>query len=258
MHALGQFAEARQRTSTGALFAFICILQTASAATFGTRVTIGGHVSDIALDERRQVLYIANFTADEIAVVSLRDNRQIDRIRVSPQPASLALSADGRYLVIAHHSTFPNQPPRYLGLTVRDLDANSTTQVDLTVAPLTIAFGIGPRALVVMRDGLWLFDPASRALDRVSMRAFDSGGLPVPFATFPPEIMRAASTVSGDGNVVWALLDAIAPPSSVIVKYDFRNNNARASEFAAVPAPALGPRVINTDAQGRLQWRRGH
>jgi len=43
------------------------------AATFGTVVSIGGHASDIALDESRGLLYIANFTANRIEVMSLAD-----------------------------------------------------------------------------------------------------------------------------------------------------------------------------------------
>ena len=43
----------------------------AKAATFGKVVSIGGHASDVALDEPRGVLYVANFTANRIEVVSL-------------------------------------------------------------------------------------------------------------------------------------------------------------------------------------------
>ena len=37
--------------------------------TFGTVVSIGGEAADLALDETRGVLYIANFTANQIAVM---------------------------------------------------------------------------------------------------------------------------------------------------------------------------------------------
>jgi hypothetical protein len=50
-------------------------------ATFGTAVAIGGHASDIALDERRAVLYIANFTANRIEVMSLASNSVSRRSR---------------------------------------------------------------------------------------------------------------------------------------------------------------------------------
>src|SRR5437899_844221 len=42
------------------------LIAASSAATFGTIVPIRGHVSDIALDEGRGVVYAANFTANRI------------------------------------------------------------------------------------------------------------------------------------------------------------------------------------------------
>jgi len=50
----------------------------ASAATFGRVVPIGGHASDIALDEGRGLLYIANYTEGRIDVMSTLDY-SIDR-----------------------------------------------------------------------------------------------------------------------------------------------------------------------------------
>jgi hypothetical protein len=43
----------------------------AQAATFGKVTSIGGQPSDIALDEARGVLYVANFSANRIEVQSL-------------------------------------------------------------------------------------------------------------------------------------------------------------------------------------------
>ncbi len=40
--------------------------------TLGRVVPIGGHASDLALDEARGVVYVANFTANRIDVISLR------------------------------------------------------------------------------------------------------------------------------------------------------------------------------------------
>ena len=42
--------------------------------TFGTVVPIGGEAADLALDQTRSVLYIANFTANRIDVMSLATN----------------------------------------------------------------------------------------------------------------------------------------------------------------------------------------
>ena len=49
---------------------------TAWAGSFGKVVAIGGHAADLALDEGRGVLYIANFTANRVDVMSLA--RQLD------------------------------------------------------------------------------------------------------------------------------------------------------------------------------------
>jgi hypothetical protein len=58
------------------------------SATFGTVVSIGGHASDLALDEPRGVLYIANFTANRVEVMSLSSNAIRTSINVAAQPSS--------------------------------------------------------------------------------------------------------------------------------------------------------------------------
>ena len=72
------------------------------AGTFGKVIPIGGHASDLALDEARGVLYIANFTANRIEVMSLSDHSIQRSLNVASQPGALALSADGKYLVVTH------------------------------------------------------------------------------------------------------------------------------------------------------------
>lgn len=52
---------------------WMCIMPI-RGATVGKVVAIGGHASDIALDEARKVLYIANFTANRIEVMALGDD----------------------------------------------------------------------------------------------------------------------------------------------------------------------------------------
>jgi hypothetical protein len=47
----------------------------APGASFGTVVPIGGHASDIALDESRGIGYLANFAASRIDVVSLANHK---------------------------------------------------------------------------------------------------------------------------------------------------------------------------------------
>lgn len=84
-------------TSASAALFFGPWLATVHAGTFGT----GGRASDIALDEPRGSLYIANFTANRVDIMSLADNKLKGSFQVSQQPSSLSVSPDGNYLVIA-------------------------------------------------------------------------------------------------------------------------------------------------------------
>src|SRR5687767_7767590 len=86
------------------------------AGTFGRVVPIGGHAADIVLDEGRGSLYIANFTANRIEVMNTSDLSIQRSINVAPQPGSLSLSPDGRYLLVGHFGNFaaPTQPNNVL------------------------------------------------------------------------------------------------------------------------------------------------
>src|SRR5438874_4146175 len=79
-------------------------------STFGTVVQIGGHVSDIALDELRDLVYIANYTANRIEVLNRASNNLEQPFFVWHQPAAIALSTDSQYLVVAHY-TLPTERP---------------------------------------------------------------------------------------------------------------------------------------------------
>ncbi len=81
-----------------------------ASATFGTVVAVGGQASDEALDETRGLLYIANFTANRIDVMSTATNTIQTSINVAPQPGSLALSRDAQYLLVAHFNNTTNPP----------------------------------------------------------------------------------------------------------------------------------------------------
>src|SRR5579862_4778276 len=86
----------------GALLA-LTVSAAAWAGTFGKVVPIGGYASDIALDESRGVLYIADFTANRIEVMNLSSLSVARSINVNPQPGSIAMSPDGNYLVVGHY-----------------------------------------------------------------------------------------------------------------------------------------------------------
>src|ERR1700757_147431 len=82
-----------------------------AGATFGTVVPIGGHASDIALDEGRGLLYIANFTAGEIDVMSTTNNTIHSSINVALHPGSISLSPDGSLLLATNYQNGTATPP---------------------------------------------------------------------------------------------------------------------------------------------------
>jgi len=75
-------------------------------------------------------LYIANFTANRVEVMSLASNFIQTSINVAAQPSALALSPDGRYLVVAHYGNVAPPASSASAITVVDL-SNSTKRTFL-------------------------------------------------------------------------------------------------------------------------------
>src|SRR5580704_13846895 len=147
------------------------IAAAAWGATFGTVVSVGGQASDLALDETRGVLYIANFTANRIDVMSLSDHIVHTSINVAAQPSSIALSPDGHYLVATHfgNAAAPGSPSN--ALTVIDMTNQGTQTFSLGNAPLGVAFGADGIALVATTTDFLLFDPTTGATQELNTLA---------------------------------------------------------------------------------------
>src|ERR1700683_1031396 len=75
----------------------------AQSATFGIPVAISGEATDLALDQPRGVLYIANFTASRIDRMNLATFKLETPIPVDPYPVSMSLSPDLHWLLVAHY-----------------------------------------------------------------------------------------------------------------------------------------------------------
>src|SRR5678815_499368 len=103
----------------------------ASAASFGTIAPIGGHASDIALDESRGVLYIANFTANRIEVMSTADYSIRTSMNVAPQPGALSLSPDSKFLLVAHYGSLTVSDPSKNAVTLINLNDNTRQTLSL-------------------------------------------------------------------------------------------------------------------------------
>lgn len=226
------------RTLCVALF-----IGTASAATFGTAVAIGGQASDIALDEPRGVLYIANFTANRIDVMTLADGKVRRSINVAAQPGSISISPDGQYLVVAHFGNFAAPSSSKNALTVIHLADSARQSFGMAFPPLGVAFGNDGLALIVTTTDFLLFDPVSGnivELDTIS--GLVAKTLPQPLATFPPQIVSASMNVNGDSSLVIGLTDTI--------EFSYNVRSRQIVYLGYTSSPTQGPRVVSVSRDG--------
>ena len=221
------------------------------AAVFGNVVPLIGHAADIVLDEPRGVLYVANFTANRIEVMSTADNTVRTSINVANQPGGLALSPDGRYLLVTNYGGWTGVPPASANLvTLIDLVSNGRQTFSTGAPPLSAAFvsidnsrksGL---ALISTTEGFYLFDPVTGSMESVgsvsSIAASSAVSLPAPQATFPPQIVKAAMTTSADGKHIWGIADGGTGSQLV---YLFDGTTSRMTAQVWVTSPSLLPRV---------------
>jgi uncharacterized protein (TIGR03437 family) len=229
----------------------------ASAATFGRVVPIGGHASDIALDERRGVLYIANYAGGSVDVMSLADSTISRSMIVPAYPGSLAVSPDGRYLVIGHYASTDGGTLSQAGrdaLTVIDLTTNQRRSYGLSSGPVGLAFGVDGLALILTQTSFVLFDPASGAVTSLgSVANVASQTLPVEMPQFPPQIIAGAVTATADGRHIIGI-GGTTPDTgseSQVMRFSYNVlNKAITASVVFTTAPSLGPRVISASRDG--------
>jgi uncharacterized protein (TIGR03437 family) len=230
-------------TAVAAIAVIGAIAPQARAATFGSVVPIGGHAADIVLDEARGVLYVANFGAARIDVVSLAKPALASSLHVAPYPGSISLSPDGRFLVVAHFGNFKAPNSSANALTVIDLTSHGEQTLAMGDPPLGVAFGADGRALVVTTTQFLLFDPASGAFQVLdTIAGVTAKTLPVPPANFPPQIVAASVGVSGDGYKIYGLTDTIR------FRYDVLSQTVYSAGYTA--DPPQGPRVVSVSHDG--------
>ena len=222
-----------------ALAALLSPVAPCVAATFGTVVPIGGHASDIALDESRGLLYIANFTANRIEVMSTANYAIRTSMNVAPQPGALAISPDNRFLLVAHYGNITPVDPSRNAITLINLDDNTRQTFSTGDTPLGLAFVADGRALIVTTTSLMLFDPISGAMKVVDTFANLGKVLPAPLDTFPAQVILAALSTNADRTVVYGIADSGS--AQVFYRYDLRRNEVFATGIVASPKPL--PRV---------------
>ncbi len=190
-----------------------------AGATFGNVVTaVGGHPADIALDESRGQLYIANFTALEIDVMSTKDKAIHSSIPLPSHPSALALSPDSTHLVVTEYQNGTSVPAGFDGVTVVNLASNTRQNFSTGDPALGVAFVNTGQALVATSTGFYLLDPVSGYLQFVTSVANLCKTLPVPQATFPPQIVQTQMTASADGRWIWGVADG-GTGSQLIFRY---------------------------------------
>jgi len=224
-----------------ALLAVPAIAASAGAPVFGSVVVIGGSASDIALDESRGFLYVANMGASVIDVMSTADNTIRSAMNVLPFPGAIALSPDSQYLLIAHYcNAGPTGPPCANAITSVHLTDNSKQTFLLTDAPLGLAFLKSGQALVITTKAILSMDPVSGQTQLVETIANLALSLPVPFVTFPGQILKAALVTSSDGNTVWGVASAGSSPQLV---FQFSASTSVISASLYTSSPLLLPRI---------------
>jgi uncharacterized protein (TIGR03437 family) len=240
-------------------------------ANFGTVVPINGTVSDIALDERRNVVWAANFSAFRVEQVSIASRSLLTPMIVPMPPSAVAVSPNRRFLLVGEYqkpdpSELSSNPfaPGTGGYTLFDLDANLRYDVNLNAPVLSVAFGADNNAIILTRipvpadpkspgplTNLFQLQPFPvPTLIPITSIPVQSVDLPVPLAKFPTQIGQATSGVSGDGNTIVILAAATNDPSassnlSLLIHYNVLTQSAFAEEFQQKP-PA-GPRSVAVD-----------
>jgi uncharacterized protein (TIGR03437 family) len=214
-----------------------------SAAAFGAVVPIRGTVSDIALDESRGYVYAANFSAGQIEVMSAYNRALLAPLGVPLPPSCLAMSADSRFLVVGEQAGAGAQGQG--GFTVFDLVTGGRQDARFNGSALAVEFGAGSQALMVTTTGILLIDPFGAKTTALSASKLTSLNLPVPSATFPPQIIQAGAGVSGDGNTI-VVLASVAPSSQyLMLRYSVLTGSFTAEVFTT--APPLSPFAVAAD-----------
>ena len=221
------------------------VLAQSGAPVFGSVVAIGGSASDIALDEQRGVLYIANFGANVIDVMSTSDGTIHSSLNVLPLPGAIALSLDDQYLLVAHYcnvatTTSQTAPPCTNALTSIALATGTQQVFSLASAPLAVAFANNGQALVVTTTNILLLNPATGVTQLVETIANVGQTLGAPLGTFPGQILQAAASTSADGTTVWGIASA-GTSAQFVFKYSVTAGTLSATFYGS--SPLLLPRV---------------
>ena len=221
------------------------------AATFGTVVPIGGTPSDIALDEPRKVLYIADFGCSCIDVMSLADNTIQNSINVAAFPAGIALSPNGQYLVVIHYANFGSSssataPSGGNLVTVINLNTQGHTTYALGASPLGVSFvntlngDQGGVAVIATTTNIMSLDPETGQINILLSMAEVSQTITQPAPFYPGQFTEAAVNTSADGWTAWGVFGG---GTGTQLMFWYNGFNSTLDWSGWITSPSLLPRV---------------
>lgn len=211
----------------------------AASATFGSVVAIGGSSSDIALDQSRGLLYIADFTGNRIDVMNLKTQAIQTSINVAPRPGAISLSPDSQYLMVAQYGNTTPADPTANSITLLNLAANTRQTFTTGDTPLAVAFLADDSAMIVTTGGISLFSPSSGALTSLGSFASLGQSLPVVPGTFPSQVVQASLAVSPDYKNVYGIANGGAAQAFI----HYRMNAGQIYAIGVVASPRPLPRI---------------
>jgi uncharacterized protein (TIGR03437 family) len=221
----------------------------AQPATFGIRVPIGGEATDLAVDQPRGVLYIANFTASRIDRMNLATFELETPIQVDPNPVSMSLSPDRRWLLVAHYDNPQTGAPTNNHLTLLNMVLGTRQTLALAEPPLAVAFGADNQAFVVTTTEFLLYDPGSNTAGSLgTIASLAPLVTPVPDGTYPLDISTASVSTSGDGMTIFGV-----GGSKETITFSYNVASQTVSPGAIVLSTGnLGPRVVSLNQDGSV------
>jgi uncharacterized protein (TIGR03437 family) len=211
----------------------------AAAATFGNVVPIGGSASDIALDESRGLLYIADFAGNRVDVMDIKSLAVQTSINVGPQPGAIAISPDYQYLLVTQYSNTAVANPTQNGVTLINLTNNTQQTFTTGTSPLAAAFLADDTAMIITTGAVLIYNPATGALNSLGSWSVIGQSLPVTAGTFPSQVTQAVLATSPDHKHIYGIANGSG--FQAFVHYQMNGPQLYAVGIVATPKPL--PRI---------------
>jgi uncharacterized protein (TIGR03437 family) len=152
--------------------------------------------------------------------------------------------------VVTSYASFVTPSQSTNTVTIISLRDMSRQTLGLAYPPLGVAFGADGLALVLTTNDVNLLEPSSGTYSTIdTITSIASKTLPVIAPDFPSQITTAALGVSGDGQLIYGLTDALVFAYNVASQSFFPPGYAPGGYAAS---PPLGPRLVSVNNDGSV------